>query len=86
MKNIWNEYFDEKGRKQTLRQPEKRQRWVNPYDAYYSYMKIKYDVHDIHPGKLIVSIVEERDRSDNSVVSMLRRGTDEMMSKIFKRK
>lgn len=80
------EYIDEKGRKQTLRRPEKRQRWVDPYDAYYSYMKIKYDVYDIHTGKLIASIVEERDRSDNSVASMLKRGTDEMMSKIFKRR
>lgn len=79
------EYIDEKGKKQTLRRPEKRHRWVAPYDAYYSYMKIKYDVYDIHTGTLIASIVEERDRSDGSVAGMLKRGTDEMLTKIFRK-
>ncbi len=82
------EYFDKDGQKQTLRRPERRQRWVAPYDAYDSYMKIKYDIYDIHTGQFIASIVEDRKRGDTSVAGsgMLKRGTDEMLSKIFKRK
>ncbi len=81
------EYIDKNGHKQTLRRPERRHRWVAPYDAYYAYMKIKYDIYDIHTGQVIASIVEDRKRSDENVAGgMLRRGTDEMLSKIFKKK
>lgn len=53
-------YYDAYGKKQVGSRPVKKKKWVPGYRWTNSYMKIKYEVYDIHTGELIGSIFENK--------------------------